>query len=81
MGFKDFLKRGTGLDLVSDDQMGNNQVKLGSNAKQKKVNSGFDNNGRLKVDDKTLRKLEVEVSKAIERLEDVRDKLRVRRGY
>jgi len=72
MGFKDFLKRGTGLDLVAGEE----SVKQ---SKQKRSDSDFSSLGN--VDAKILRQLEVEVSKAIEKLEDIRDKLRVRRGF
>ncbi len=83
MGFKDFLKRGSGLDLVAGSENGDDKpsgFESKQNAKQRKSNSNFDSNGG-KIDDKILRQLEVEVSKAIEKLEDLRDKLRVRRGF
>ena len=80
MGFKDFLKRGTGLDLVSGSDLG--QSKQGNVGKQsvklKKFNSNFGGDGK---EDKILKQLEIEVSKSIEKLEDLRDKLRVRRGF
>ncbi len=80
MSFKDFLKRGTGLDLVEGDEpsVGKSGSVGKQNLKQKKLDP-FDNYS--KADVKVLRQLEVEVSKAIEKLEDIRDKLRVRRGY
>ncbi|MBS3151295.1 hypothetical protein J4443_02875 [Candidatus Woesearchaeota archaeon] len=83
MSFKDFLKRGTGLDLVAGDESGDDKPSgVGSrqNTKQRRSGSNFDGGGG-KLDDKILRQLEVEVSRAIEKLEDLRDKLRVRRGF
>ena len=81
MGFKDFLKRGTGLDLVAGDESDDKPSGVGAkqSAKQKKSDSNFSGYG--KTDEKVLRQLEIEVSRAIEKLEDLRDKLRVRRGY
>ena len=83
MGFKDFLKRGTGLELVAADGSGDDKpsgVGAKQGSKQKKSSSNnFDGIG-IKSDDKVLKQLEVEVSRAIEKLEDLRDKLRVRRG-
>ena len=80
MGFKDFLKRGTGLDLIEGNgtSIGKASVGAEKNVKQKKADF-FDNYS--KADVKVLKQLESEVSKAIEKLEDIRDKLRVRRGY
>jgi len=79
MGFKDFLKRGTGLDLVAGDKSREDSKPSGVGARQKKssISSGSISNG----DEKVLRQLEVEVSRAIEKLEDIRDKLRIRRGF
>ena len=79
MGFKDFLKRGTGLELVAGDVSRGDSKLSDVGAKQKKssISSGSISNG----DEKVLRQLEVEVSRAIEKLEDIRDKLRVRRGF
>ena len=81
MGFKDFLKRGTGLDLVAGEESGSGKLSSASvkQSKQKRSDSDFSSLGN--VDAKILRQLEVEVSKAIEKLEDIRDKLRVRRGF
>ncbi len=80
MGFTDFLKRGTGLDLVSGNDV--NDGKQNSSGKQnikvKKSSTSFSSGSN---DDKVLKQLEIEVSKSIEKLEDLRDKLRVRRGY
>ena len=74
MGIKDFLRRGSGLDLVTE-QENNVKVKINSVKKNNKINTSYSG------DDKVLRQLESEVSRAIEKLEDIRDKLRVRRGY
>ena len=74
MGIKDFLRRGSGLDLVTE-QENNVKVKTNSVKKNNKINTSYSG------DDKVLRQLESEVSRAIEKLEDIRDKLRVRRGY
>jgi len=74
MGIKDFLRRGSGLDLVTE-QENNVKVKANSVKKNNKINTSYSG------DDKVLRQLESEVSRAIEKLEDIRDKLRVRRGY
>ncbi|MBI2508117.1 hypothetical protein HYV89_04135 [Candidatus Woesearchaeota archaeon] len=79
MGFKDFLKRGTGLELVAGDASKDDGKPSGVGSKQKKAN-----NPGIAIssgDEKVLRQLEVEVSRAIEKLEDIRDKLRVRRGF
>lgn len=78
MGFKDFLKKGTGLELVSDESA--LQAKGEKPAKGGSKKTAAENYGS-KYDDKMLKQLETEVSKTIEKLEDVRDKLRVRRGY
>lgn len=79
MGFKDFLKRGTGLELVAGDVSRGDSKPSGVDTRQKKssISSGSISSG----DEKVLRQLEVEVSRAIEKLEDIRDKLRVRRGF
>ena len=74
MGIKDFLRRGSGLDLVTE-QENNVKVKTNSVKKNNKINTSYSG------DDKVLRQLESEVSRAIEKLEDIRDKLRFRRGY
>lgn len=82
MGFKDFLKRGAGLDLVAGNELdAGKSTGAGAkqSAKQKKSDSSFSSFG--KADEKVLRQLEIEVSRAIEKLEDLRDKLRVRRGF
>ena len=83
MGFKDFLKRGTGLELVSGDGSSDNKPS-GTSVKQSlrrgKPNLGG-SDGVTRGDDKILKQLELEVSKAIEKLEDIRDRLRVRRGF
>ena len=75
MGFKDFLRKGSGLDLVTENE---NALKgSNTNFKAKKTITNSVN----KDDDKVLKQLEFEVTRAIEKLEDIRDKLRVRRGY
>ena len=74
MGIKDFLRRGSGLDLVTE-QENNVKVRPVNVKKNNKINTSYSG------DDKVLRQLESEVSRAIEKLEDIRDKLRVRRGY
>ena len=82
MGFKDFLKRGTGLDLVSgDDSVVNKSSSVGVRQGAKQRKSDDVSSGGGKIDDKTLRQLETEVTRAIEKLEDILDKLRVRRGF
>lgn len=80
MGFKDFLKRGTGLELVAGDESKGDDKPSGVGARQSSKQRKSDSFGSG-VDDKILRQLELEVSKAIEKLEDIRDKLRVRRGF
>ena len=78
MGFTDFLRRGVGLDLVSGNEMNDGkQSGAKQNLKLKKPVSNLNVGNQ----DKVLKQLEVEVSKSIEKLEDLRDKLRVRRGY
>lgn len=82
MGFKDFLKRGTGLDLVAENESSNGRsagAGAKQSARQKKSDSSL--SSFEKTDEKILRQLESEVSRAIEKLEDIRDKLRVRRGF
>jgi len=78
MGFKDFLRKGSGMDLVAGEEGGSEEDTRpsGVGVKVKAVKSSV-NRG----DEKILKQLEVEVSRAIEKLEDIRDKLRVRRGY
>lgn len=75
MGIKDFLRRGSGLDLVTEQE---NSPKVKSSVNVKKSNKI---NNNYSGDEKVLKQLESEVSRAIEKLEDIRDKLRVRRGY
>jgi len=82
MGFRDILRKGSGLDLVTDS---------GENGEEDSRPSGVGiKQSRAKVkatpkvnrtDEKMLKQLEFEVSRAIEKLEDIRDKLRVRRGF
>ncbi len=78
MGFTDFLRRGVGLDLVSGNEMNDGKQ---SGAKQSAKLKKPVSNLNVGNQDKVLKQLEVEVSKSIEKLEDLRDKLRVRRGY
>ena len=74
MGIRDFLRKGSGLDLVtSEEELAKRNI---TNSTRKKIASV-----PIKTDDKVLKQLEFEVSRAIEKLEDIRDKLRVRRGY
>jgi len=83
MGFKDFLKRGTGLELVSGDSLSDNKqsgISVKQSSRGRKSNLGV-SDGVTRGDDKILKQLELEVSKAIEKLEDIRDRLRVRRGF
>ena len=79
MGFKDFLKRGSGLDLVAGEDSGNesDERPTGVGMKDKPKNL----KGMSKSDEKVFKQLESEVSRAIEKLEDIRDRLRVRRGF
>ena len=81
MGFKDFIKRGSGLDLVTEggDEDKEEEKPTGVGKEVKK--SDAISNGISRTDAKMLKQLEGDLSKAIEKLEDARDKLRVRRGY
>ena len=81
MGFKDFLKRGTGLELVSGEESVVNKSSSSGGRQSAKQKKSDDVSNGGKFDDKTLKQLEVEVSRAIEKLEDILDKLRVRRGF
>ncbi len=81
MGFKDFLKRGTGFELVAGDESKGDDKPSGVGTKQSSKQRKSNSLGSSGVDDKILRQLELEVSRAIEKLEDIRDKLRVRRGF
>ena len=74
MGIRDFLRKGSGLDLVTSEE--ELAKRNSANSARKKIASV-----PIKTDDKVLKQLEFEVSRAIEKLEDIRDKLRVRRGY
>lgn len=80
MGFRDFLRKGSGLDLVAEEKSGEggDDRPSGVGVKQSQRNSG-----RVagRADEKMLKQMELELSRAIEKLEEVRDKLRVRRGY
>ncbi|MBI2106316.1 hypothetical protein HYT56_05790 [Candidatus Woesearchaeota archaeon] len=84
MGFKDFLKRGSGFDLVTNDVESSENLKANVNLKNSRKQVQLKSDSRRdfdKNDEKVLKQLEYEVSRAIEKLEDIRDKLRVRRGY
>jgi len=84
MGFKDFLKRGTGFDLVTNDLEDNQNIKAGKTVSLKDSRKQAKSDSRRdfdRSDERVLKQLEYEVSRAIEKLEDIRDKLRVRRGY
>ncbi len=66
MGLFDTLKQGAGMNYL-DDGKGSKKVA------NKKVND-------KPISERELKVLEVEVTKAIERLQNVQEKLRVRRG-
>ena len=67
MGLLDGLKRGTGMSYLDQNQ--------------EKPNSKKAPSGVGTVSDRELKKLESKVSKAIQVLQDVQEKLRVKRGY
>ncbi|MAG45828.1 MAG: hypothetical protein CMH63_03600 [Nanoarchaeota archaeon] len=79
MGIKDLLRKGSGLDLVTDNEEGKEEKPsgVGKEVKKAKVSSS----SMTKTDSRMLKQLESDLSRAIEKLEDARDKLRVRRGY
>jgi hypothetical protein len=83
MGFKDFLRRGSGMDLVAGEEGGREEDTRPSGVGVKAAKGGTKvvSKSMSRSDEKVLRQLELEVSRAIEKLEDIRDKLRVRRGY
>ena len=72
MGFKDILRKGSGMDLLSEADEAQKTVSERKPQKEQRVN---------KDEDKVLKQLEIDLSRAIEKLQDARDKLRVRRGY
>ncbi len=75
------LRKGSGLDLVTEggdeDQEEERPTGVAKEAKKSKVSSS----GITRTDARMLKQLEGDLSRAIEKLEDARDKLRVRRGY
>lgn len=81
MSFKDFLKKGTGIELVAGDVSKDGLKPSSVGVKQRRSSSSSSNFSIGKDDEKVLKQLEFEVSRAIEKLEDIRDKLRVRRGF
>ena len=74
MGFKDILRKGSGMDLLNGTDEAQKTANVGERKPQKEQRANKD-------DDKVLKQLESDLSRAIEKLQDARDKLRVRRGY
>jgi hypothetical protein len=81
MGFKDFLRKGSGMDLVAGESEDREEDTRPSGVGIKQVKNKAIKGSMNRTDEKMLKQLESEVSRAIEKLEDIRDKLRVRRGY
>lgn len=80
MGIKDFLKKSSGLDLVAGDESNEERASV-SAVKESKRGRSERSETINRGDVKMLKQLEMDLSRAIEKLEDARNKLRVRRGY
>ncbi|MBS3156942.1 hypothetical protein J4442_02095 [Candidatus Woesearchaeota archaeon] len=68
MGFSDLLKKGTGADYLNKEKKSNSQSKGSAKAKP------------IPQDDRFLRSLEQTLKKVNDEVEDMLEKVRVRRG-